>query len=224
MTELQKELLKIADKDYAAFQAKLAPTVPPESCLGVRIPELRKFAARFAKTPECAEFLKALPHVYYDENMLHSILLCGIKNYEQCIAEVERFLPFVDNWAACDTLRPKIFAKHRAELLPKAREWIASGKTYTVRFGVDILMSEFLDEDYSPELLEIPASVVSGEYYVNMMVAWYYATALAKHWDDAVKYIENTRLPEWTRRKAIQKACESFRITKEQKEYLKKLR
>ena len=225
MTELQKRLLEMRDGEYAVFQAKLAPTIPPESCIGVRLPALRSFARDFAKEPGCEAFLAALPHEYYDENMLHAVLLGGIRDYRRALELVERFLPYVDNWAACDTLRPRVFAKHKAELLPHVRAWIASPEVYTCRFGLNVLMELYLnDEDFSPEYPQLACAVTREEYYVRMMVAWYFATALAKQWDAAIPYIEQRRLPEWTHRKAIQKAIESYRITPEQKEYLRTLR
>lgn len=224
MTEIQKKLFELSDKDYAAFQARLTPNVEADRFIGVRVPVLRKFAADFSKTPECAEFLASLPHEYYDENLLHSVILEKRKDYDDCIEKVDKFLPYVDNWAVCDTLSPKVFAKHRDALIDKVREWIASDRTYTCRFGIDMLMTHYLDGSFKPEYLELPAEVKSEEYYVRMMIAWYYATALAKQWDSAIPYIENNRLPIWTHNKTIQKAIESYRITPEQKSYLKTLR
>ena len=224
MTEIQKKLFELSDSGYAAFQAKLAPNIPAETCMGVRVPVLRSFASEFSKTPECADFLNSLPHEYFDENLLHSVLLEKWKNYDDCVEKVERFLPYVDNWTVCDTLRPKIFAKHKAEVIEKVKEWIASEKTYTCRFGVDMLMTHYLDDAFRPEYLELPATVESEEYYVRMMIAWYYATALAKQWGSTVPYLEENRLPKWTHNKTIQKAVESYRITPEQKAYLKTLR
>lgn len=224
MTELQKRLFELSDKNYALFQAKLIPTVPQEKVIGVRVPVLRQFAKDFEKKPECRNFLNTLPHIYYDENMLHSILLSRMKDYDQCIAAVEIFLPYVDNWAVCDILSPKIFNKHKDKLILKIKDWITSDKSYTCRFGMGMLMTHYLDEDFQPEYLELPQKVDSDEYYVKMMVAWFFATALAKQWDDTIPYIEECRLPEWTHKKTIQKACESYRITDEQKAYLKTLR
>lgn len=224
MTEIQKRLFELSDSEYAAFQAKLAPNIAAESCMGVRVPALRKFAAEFSRTPECTEFLNSLPHEYYDENLLHSILLEKWKDYDDCLEKVERFLPYVDNWAVCDTLRPKIFAKHKAELMEKVKKWIASEKTYTCRFGVDMLMTHYLDDVFQPEYLELPVQVTSEEYYVRMMIAWYYATALVKQWESTIPYLEQKRLSVWSHNKTIQKAIESYRITDEQKIYLKTLR
>lgn len=221
---LTEELFALQDAVYGDFQAKLTPGIPRESFIGVRVPELRKLAKRCAKTPEAAAFLNDLPHTYYDENMLHGLLLSQIQDYDACIAAVDQFLPYVDNWAVCDTMSPKVFKKHKAALLDKVRQWSASERTYTCRFGIGMLMAHFLDDDFQPEYLEIPASVHSEEYYVRMMCAWFFATALAKQWDAAVKYIEDHRLDPWVHSKTIQKARESFRITPEQKKFLKTLK
>lgn len=223
MTDIQKRLCALRDEKYAAFQAKLAPTIPPESCVGVRLPALRKLAAELAKEEGCADFLETLPHETYDENLLHAILLERGKDYALTLERVERFLPFVDNWAVCDTLRPKVFAKHRAELLPHIRKWIASTHTYTCRFAMDMLMTHYLDADFSGEYPAMVAAVRSGEYYVRMMAAWYFATALAKQWDAVIPYLTERRMDEWTHRKTIRKAIESYRITDGQKEYLRTL-
>lgn len=235
-------LYELQDREYAEFQSKLTPSVEPEFFIGVRVPALRKLAKELAKRDayfkqkaasgiddtfvvgEAASFLQELPHKYYEENMLHGFLLAEIKDYDMCIAEVERFLPFVDNWAVSDTMSPKVFAKHKEELLVKIREWIASDKTYTCRFGICMLMRYFLDEDFKDEYLALPAAVHSEEYYVKMMVAWYFATALAKQWDATVPYIEQGKLDKWVHNKTIQKARESFRVTDEHKECLKALR
>lgn len=224
MYNIREKLFSQADSEYAAFQAKLTPGVRPDKFIGVRVPMLREIAAEFSKTAECEAFLRELPHEYYDENLLHSILLGKIKDFGQCIEAVEHFLPYVDNWAVCDTLSPKTFTKHKKEILAKIGEWISSPHTYTCRFGLDMLMTHFLDNDFKPEYLELAASVESEEYYVRMMAAWFFATALAKQWDSTAPYIEQHRLPEWTHRKTIQKACESYRITPEQKQYLKLLK
>jgi len=224
MKSIQDQLRQLGEEEYAAFEAKLAPTLPREVFLGVRVPELRKLAAQLEKTERCGPFLAELPHETYDENLLHSVLLSRAKPYERTLALVEAFLPYVDNWAVCDTLRPKVFEKHKDELLPEVKRWIASEEPFTCRFGIDMLMTYYLDEAFDPALLELPCAVESGEYYVRMMVAWYYATALAKQWDAAIPYIEQRRLPAWTHAKTIQKARESFRITKEQKAYLQTLK
>lgn len=224
MTDIQNRLFALRDEKYAAFQAKLTPTVSPELFIGVRLPELRKLAAQFIKEPQCRPFMEALPHQYYEENMLHAIILERSKDFDKCIEDVNAFLPYVDNWAVCDSLRPKLFSKHKAELLPLALGWTHSKETYTCRFGIDMLMTHFLDDDFRPELAREVAQVRSEEYYVRMVQAWYFATALAKQWDSVIGYIEQRRLDDWTHRKAIQKAIESYRITDEQKTYLRSLK
>ena len=223
MKEIEDLLFELRDEEYAAFQAKLTPSVDKELFIGVRVPEVRKLAKQLKNDPIAAEFLRELPHKYYDENMLHALLVSEIRDYGRAAEETERFLPYVDNWAVCDIMSPKVFRKHKAELLEKIREWAHSGETYTVRFGIEMLMSHYLDDDFKSEYLEIPAAVRSEEYYVNMMIAWFFATALAKQWDAAILYLEQRRLSEWVHKKTIQKARESYRITEEQKSYLKTL-
>ena len=221
---IQERLFALRDETYREFQRSLIPGLPRENIIGIRIPVMRKLAKEFVKEPEAAVFLKQLPHTYYDENILHALLVAEIKDYDTCVKEVERFLPHVDNWAVCDIFSPKVFKKNRDRLIKKIKEWTASDHPYTCRFGMEMLMTHFLDEDFRVEYLEIPAEVHSEEYYVNMMIAWFYATALAKQWDAAVSYIEEKRLNPWTHNKTIQKARESYRITQEQKEYLKTLK
>ena len=212
------------DKQYAAFQAKLTPGVPPENIIGVRVPVLRKFAKEFAKEVEVNDFVHRLPHKYYDENMLHSLLVSQVKDYEECISLTDEFLPYVDNWAVCDIMSPKVFAKHKEALIEKIKIWSDSRHTFTCRFGIETLMTHYLDKDFKTEYLKIPAAVRSEEYYVKMMVAWFFATALAKQWDAAIPFIEQKRLAPWTHNKTIQKAIESYRITPEQKEHLRTLK
>ena len=221
---IKEELLALQDISYADFQAKLTPNIPRDLFIGVRVPEARKLAKRIIGEPETSKFLRDLPHRYYDENMLHGLLISEMKDYDACLVAVDDFLPYVDNWAVCDIMSPKIFKKNKTALLEKIKEWSASEKTYTCRFGIEMLMSHFLDEDFKPEYLEIPASVKSEEYYVKMMIAWFFATALAKQWDATIKYLEDQRLDRWTHNKAIQKARESRRITPKEKEYLKSLK
>ena len=221
---IKDELLALQDISYADFQAKLIPNIPRELFIGVRVPEARRLAKIIAKAPEVDKFLAALPHKFYDENMLHGLLVSEIKDYDACIAAVDAFLPYVDNWAVCDIMSPKIFKVNKPALLKKIKEWSVSGKTYTCRFGIEMLMSHFLDADFKPEYLAIPVSVNSEDYYVRMMVAWFFATALAKQWETAIKYIENHQLDIQTHNMTIQKARESKRITPEQKEYLKTLK
>ena len=222
--EILKKLFELQDIGYAEFQSKLTPTVPRETFIGVRVPEVRKLAKSYSKDKECQEFLKKLPHQYYDENMLHGLLLSEMKDYDACISAVDIFLPYVDNWAVCDIMAPKVFKKHKEELLEKIKIWATSDQVYTCRFGLEMLMTHFLDEDYKPEYLEIAAGVHSEEYYVNMMIAWFFATALAKQWDTTIPYITENRLSEWVHNKTIQKARESYRITDEQKKFLKGLK
>lgn len=219
--EIRADLFGMQDAEYRDFQAKLIPNIAKESIIGVRTPLLRKYAKQLAKQPGAAEFLGELPHSYYDENNVHAFLVEQLRDYGQCLAQVERFLPYVDNWATCDMMSPKVFEKHTDELLSSIRTWLSSGDTYTVRFGIGMLMRLYLDDKFLPEYPALVAAVSSEEYYVNMMIAWYFATALAKQYDAVLPYIEEKRLPAWTHNKAIQKACESLRITPEQKEYLR---
>lgn len=221
---IQDRLLALQDQTYGDFQSKLLPGISRDRVIGIRMPAMRKLAKEFAKEEEADRFLRQLPHTYYDENVLHALLLMEIKNYEECMKAMEAFLPYIDNWAVCDCLSPKVFQKHKKELLEKIRIWIASGHSYTCRFGMGMLMRWFLDEDFKPEYLRLPASVRSDEYYVNMMTAWFFATALAKQWDATIPYFEKPHLDRWTHNKAIQKARESYRITPQQKEYLKTLK
>lgn len=214
-------LFELQDAEYRDFHARLMPTVEKERIIGIRTPVLRKFAKEFAKTEDADEFMKALPHTYYEENNLHGFLIEGMKDYEACIRALDLFLHYVDNWATCDMIAPKIFKRHLPELLNKTREWMASGDTYTVRYGIGMLMRHYLDGEFKEEYLVRVAQVRSEEYYVKMMVAWYFATALAKQYEAALPFIEERRLEKWTHNKAIQKAIESSRITKEQKEHLR---
>ncbi|HIR77026.1 MAG TPA: DNA alkylation repair protein [Candidatus Choladousia intestinipullorum] len=220
---IREKLFEMQDLQYRDFQAKLVPTVDKETIIGVRTPAVRKFAREIGRDPEIGRFLADLPHQYYDENNLHSFIIERIKDYEECLGEVERFLPYIDNWATCDTQSPKVFAKHTEELLGPIRRWIASDRPYTVRYGIGMLMKFYLDENFKVQYLEMVSSVRSEEYYVKMMAAWYFATALAKQYDDAVRYLQDKKLDAWTHNKTIQKARESYRITAEQKAYLKTL-
>lgn len=222
--DILKELLDLREEEYADFQSRLTPGIDRERFIGVRIPKLRKLAGIFKKTTASKEFLGELPHYYFEENMLHGLLIAEIKDYDMCIAELEKFLPFIDNWAVCDVLSPKVFKKHRTELFSEIRKWSNSKDTYICRFGIGMLMRYFLDEDFTPEHLKIPANIHSEEYYVNMMLAWYFATALAKQWKDTIVLLETGALDKWVHNKIIQKARESFRITGGQKEYLKGLK
>ena len=223
--QVQKELFDMQDEGYRAFHSKLIPNIDPARIIGVRTPQLRSYAKQFGKRPEAAVFLQQLPHTYYEENNLHAFLIEQIKDYDTCVAQWNCFLPYVDNWATCDMPSPKVFKKHLQELLPQIRTWMDSGETYTVRFGIGMLMRLYLEpETFSTEYLQWVADVRSEEYYVNMMVAWYFATALAKQWEAVIPYIEERRLSQWCHNKSIQKAVESNRITPEQKNYLRGLR
>ena len=222
--EIRRELFGLRDTEYRDFQSKLIPTVDKDRFIGVRTPELRRCAKRLAGTEAGDAFLDALPHEYFDENQLHAFIISGIKDYGECVSEVERFLPYVDNWATCDQMSPNVFGKHRKELIVRVKNWMDSDKTYTVRFGIGMLMSHFLDADFDPAYPVWVAEVRSEEYYVKMMAAWYFATALAKRYDDILPFITERRLDAWTHNRAIQKAVESRRITPEQKEYLRGLK
>jgi len=221
---IRDRLFELQDIEYAEFQAKLTPNVSRERFIGVRVPEVRKLAKEVVKEGDFEAFLEELPHQYYDENMLHGVLLSELKDYDECIRTVDRFLPYVDNWAVCDIMSPKVFKKNKDKLMVKIREWAASNHTYTSRFGIEMLMSHFLDEDFKPEYLEIPVSVSLEDYYSKMMVAWFFATALTKQWDATLPVIEAGRLEKWTHNKSIQKARESRRISSEQKDILSNLR
>lgn len=222
--EIRAGLFDLQDEKYRDFQAKLIPGKDTRNMIGVRTPALRKYAKELAKRADIEEFLSDLPHQYFDEDQLHAFIISLTRDYDRCMEQVCRFLPYVDNWATCDQLSPKLFRKFRLRLLPQIREWIGSGETYPVRFGIGMLMQHFLDDTFDPAYPEMVAAVQSEEYYVNMMRAWYFATALAKQYETVLPFIEQRRLDAWTHRKTIQKAVESYRITAEQKEYLKSLR
>ena len=224
ISEIQNFLASQQDAEYAEFQRKLIPNLLPDRIIGVRTPVLRKYAKEIAKKEGITGFLTALPHTCFEENQLHAFILAGYRDYDLCISAVEAFLPYVDNWATCDQMSPKVFKKHLPELLVHIKEWLASEQTYTVRFGIGMLMQHYLDESFEPAYLDMVASVQLEEYYVNMMIAWYFATALAKQYEAALPYLEEQRLEQWIHNKTIQKAVESCRITKEQKEYLRTLR
>ena len=224
--DFREKLFQLQDIKYRDFQKKLIPTANQEKFIGVRTPELRKLAKKLRSdnAEDTAAFLQSLPHEYFDENQLHAFIISGEKDYETCIEQVEAFLPYVDNWATCDQMSPKVFRKHKDDLLLHIRKWLESKETYTIRFAVGMLMEHFLDEDFDAVYPEMVAKIRSEEYYVNMMTAWYFATALAKQYDAVLPYLEEQKLDTWTHNKAIQKARESYRITPEQKEYLKTLK
>ncbi len=222
--DIVNALFSMKDKKYKEFHCSLIPTVNPDTVIGVRTPIVRKLAGEISGTPIAAEFLKKLPHRFYEENNLHVFLVNGIKDYDECISEINRFLPFIDNWATCDSLRPKSFAKNKKKLFSEIEKWIKSDRIYTVRFAIEMLMVLYLDKDFDEKYLHMVASVSSGEYYIKMMIAWCFATALAKQWEKTLPYIEDGVLEKWTHNKTISKAIESFRITDEQKTILRKMK
>lgn len=224
MTDVKRKLFSLKDEKYKVFHSRLMPTVPSENVIGIRVPVLRSFAKDFSKTPESIVFMKNLPHTYYEENNLHAFLIEGIKDYDTAISETERFLPYIDNWATCDSFKPKVFKKNSLKLIPKINLWLKSSHPYTVRYAIGLLMSYFLDEHFSPGYLDTVASIKSKEYYVKMMVAWYFTTALTKQYEHAIKYLTEKRLDPWIHNKTIQKAVESYCISPETKDFLRNLR
>ena len=222
--EIQAKLFAMQDLKYRDFHSKLIPTIAKERYIGVRTPDLRKFAKAFSKQPEAMEFLESLPHQYIEENNLHAFLIETIKDFDTAMAYTEKFLPFIDNWATCDLFSPKLFKKHPEEVYEKVKLWLKSDRTYTVRYGIVTLLGNYLGGEFRPEMLNLVAEIRSEEYYVNMAVAWYFSTALIKQYDAALPYIENRRLSVWVHNKAIQKAVESYRIDADTKQYLKSLK
>ena len=222
--EIVAELFRLQDKEYARMQAKIIPTVSPDRIIGVRTPALRDFAKSLNKDQDIGEFLSYLPHQYFDEDQLHAFVISLERDFDKCIAEVDAFLPFIDNWATCDQLSPKAFKKEPEKLLPYIRIWIKSDKTYTVRFAIGLLMQHFLDDHFDLKYADEVAGIRSEEYYIKMMIAWYFATALAKQYELVLPYLKDKRLDDWVHHKAIQKSIESYRITDEQKEYLRTLK
>lgn len=222
--DIRKELFENQDEKYRDFQSKLLPTLNPQTVIGVRTPVLRTFAKKLYKENDFSDFLNDLPHKYFDENQLHAFLISEITDFNLCMNELNKFLPFVDNWATCDQMSPKIFKKHKEELLRQIKIWISSEKTYTVRFAVGMLMRYFSDEDFDLEYPNMVLKIRSDEYYVKMMVAWYFATELAKQYDAIIPFMENKLLDKETHNKTIRKALESYRISDERKAYLRTLK
>lgn len=229
--KIRQNLFALKDLKYRDFHSALMPTVDPDTVIGVRMPDLRRLVKELSREPELVcDFMKCLPHQYYEENNVHGCLIAACNDFQQCLDQLEDFLPYIDNWATCDMLVPKVFASHRGELLLHIKMWLASDHPYTVRFGMKMLMDFYLDDGFSSKYPEMVAAVTSEEYYVRMMTAWYFATALAKQWDSVIGYFEEPGrdgrpvLEKWTHNKAIQKAIESYRITDEQKAYLRKLK
>jgi len=224
LNQIKSDLFGMQDAKYKEFHTKLIPTVDKDTIIGVRIPDLRKMAKELSKNEDIDIFLNILPHQYYEENNLNAFIIETEKNYDKCVEKINTFLPFVNNWATCDSMRPKVFSKNTDKLIAEIEKWIKSKKTYTVRFGIECLMTYYLDKEFNEKYIQSVCDIQSEEYYINMMRAWYFATALAKQYDSTVKYIENKKLDTWTHNKTIQKAIESHRITKEQKTYLKTLK
>lgn len=227
MTKIQQELFALQDEKYQSFQGKLVPNIDAQTIIGVRVPQLRALAKQLYRQKEdynIEDFFTNLPHSYYEENLLHSFLIEQIKDFDECMAQFEKFLPFIDNWAVCDTCHPKVFKKHSDVILQKAKAWVKDSEPYTIRYGISCFMCYFLDENFDAAHFDHVCAVTSDEYYVKMMQAWYFATALAKQWQAAVKIIEEKRLSPWVHNKTIQKACESFRVTDEHKAYLRTLK
>jgi 3-methyladenine DNA glycosylase AlkD len=227
INKIKNDLLLMQDKTYKDFHSKLMPTINPNSIIGIRVPVLRDYAKKLFKENSIESlnsFLKNLPHEFYEENNIHAFIIEKINNFDECIFYLENFLPYIDNWATCDMLNPKIFKTNYEKLLEKIYQWINSDSVYTVRFAIGMLMRYFLDEKFETKYLDLVVSINSEEYYINMMRAWFFATALAKQYEQTFPYIKNYSLDKWTHNKSIQKANESFRITKDQKEELKKFR
>ena len=222
MNNITDKLFKLQDKKYQELQYKIIPNV--DNIIGVRTPELRKLAKKLVKENNYKSFLEELPHKYFDENQLHAFIISELKDFNECINYTNKFLQYIDNWATCDQMSPKVFKKNKDNLLKEIKVWINSKETYTIRFAIGMLMSYFLDEDFDKKYLELVSKIKSKEYYVNMMIAWYFATALAKQYKDTIIYLENNKLDTWVHNKTIQKAIESYRITNDQKEYLRSLK
>ena len=222
--QIRNRLYELADPEYGEFQSRLIPNVENALFIGVRTPALRTYAKELYGTDEAAVFMKDLPHKYFDENQLHAFILDKAKPFDYAVEEVEKFLPYVNNWATCDQLSPAVFKKNKEMLLPHILTWIKSERVYTVRFGIGMLMAHYLDEAFDPEYPELVSRIRSEEYYINMMIAWYFATALAKQYDSTIAYLQQRKLPEWVHRKTIQKAVESYRISDEKKAYLRTLK
>ena len=224
MNEIVDLLYSKQDIKYRDFQAPLFPNIDKEKMIGVRTPELKKLAKVLNGSDIAKRFIETLPHDYFDENQLHAFLISLSKDYQTCLKEVDRFLPHVDNWGTCDQLSPKVFDKHKDELIVSIKRWIKSKHTYTVRFAIGMLLALYLDDYFKEEYMELVSAVKSEEYYINMMIAWYFATALAKQYKTAIKYIEDKKLSPWVHNKTIQKAVESYRVSEEQKTYLRSLK
>lgn len=221
---IKKRLFELCDREYREFNARLMPTVSKESIIGVRVPAVRSLAKELWGRGEIKVFLNNLPHTYFEENNLHAFLIEKIVDYDECMRATKEFLPYIDNWATCDMMRPKCFGKNKPRLICDTKEMLKSGDIYTVRYGLGMLMCHFLRDDFKEEYLQMAANASCGEYYINMMVAWYFAEALIKQYDSSIVFLEEKRLPAWVHNKALQKAIESNRIPKDIKEYLRRLK
>lgn len=226
MEYIQEKLFSFQDKSYRDFHSALIPNIDKERIIGVRVPILRKLAKQLFKEKEslCREFMKNPMHKYYEENNLHALFIEEIKDFDECIEELDIFLPWVDNWATCDIMAPKVLKKNKEKLLKHIKRWISSKEEYTVRFGVRLLMNYFLDDDFKDEYLKEVSLIKSDKYYIKMMIAWFYATALVKKYNETVLYLKNNCLDIWVHNKTIQKAIESNRISNEEKIYLRTLK
>ncbi len=219
--DILKELFKLQDLEYKSFHSRLMPNINPDNIIGVRVPQLRSLSKKIKWNEE---FINSLPHKYYEENNLHAFMVCEISDFDTCIEKLNEFLPYIDNWATCDGLKPKCFKKNTQKLLPYIESWLKSKHTYTVRFACLMLMTHFLGDNFKEEYLEKVSQIRSDEYYINMMLAWYFAESLVKQYDSAITYLEDRKLSPWVHNKTIQKACESFRIEDEKKAYLRSLK
>ena len=223
MNNITDKLFKLQDKKYQEMQFKIIPNIDNSTIIGVRTPEIKKLAKEIYKE-DYKSFLEELPHKYFDENQLHAFIISEIKDYDECISYINKFLPYINNWATCDTLIPKTFKKNTDKLITEVKKWIKSKEDYTIRYGIGTLMRFYLDDNFKEEYLNLVSKIKSNEYYVNMMIAWFFATSLAKQYDSTIKIIESNKLDTWVHNKTIQKAIESYRINNEQKNYLKKLK
>ncbi len=224
MNNIIRDLYNLQDKKYKELQSKILPTLDPNTIIGVRTPDLKKYAKTLFKENNYQDFINSLPHKYYEENQLHMFIISKIKDYDECLKRFNEFLPYVDNWSTCDQSSPKVFKKNSDKLINEIKVWIKSKETYTIRFGISMLMRVYLDKDFDKKYLEMVSKIKSKEYYVNMMIAWYFATALAKQYDATIPYIENKKLDKWVHNKSIQKALESYRVSDSHKEYLRSLK
>ncbi len=221
---IRETLEQYRDDSSRDFSAKIVPNVDKSKILGIKVPFLRKLAKEIFKNNQYESFLNELPHKYFEENLLHGFIIQQIKNYDLALIETKRFLPYVDNWAVSDTFAPKVFKKNLDKLISEIKIWLKSNDTYIIRFGTTCLMDFYLDDAFKEEYLNLLIPINSDEYYINMAIAWYYATALAKQYEPTIKIIENKLLSRWIHNKTIQKANESYRVTDEHKQYLKSLK